>query len=339
MREVGLTIGGARYSALPTQRWAIWHLTDDCNLECGYCYGSFDGSSYKKDFDADRLLREDIAVTVLAQLEECGFEYVHINGGEPLLHAAIERVLLSTLDLSELRVWLLTNGTVRRDLVRRLLLGEFKIERLCFSIDSFDVDVGDAVRGGTRALVAMMDYASSLPGRAVPIGAYVVLTRASIADFDRTVARLAGLGVDYVNLQPVFVPDGHVASDLVLSPADHASVMECYDILVERGILTSHPEMQRLASASLGGLRGVAVDCFADLGDYVYVTPSGVVYGCPSKPSDARISKGSLGSRPLSKILARRPSSSAVACPHLCADCLGMYEMALGPAGAIKQLP
>jgi len=336
VKEVSVTIGSRSARITPTQRWVIWHVTDECNLECSYCYGSFSGSSYKAAFDETKLLASEVAIRVLSDVEALGFDYVHINGGEPLLHSAIESVLKATLDLDRLRVWLLTNGTVRRQLVERIARGDFNIDRLCFSIDTFDAALGDVVRESTHAVVSMIEFASRVRKVSTRLGAYVVLSTVTIGDFSDTARRLVDLGFDYINLQPVFLPPGHADEHLALGRGDAARIQECYSELESMGVQTSNPDMRALADNTLGGNHGVAVNCFADIGDYLYVSPSGLVYGCPSKPGNVRLAWGSLESRSLADIVARHTNSSETRCDFLCGDCLGMYEMALGPAGTVQ---
>lgn len=89
-------------------------VTENCQLSCSYCYGSF-GAKKKKTLSA-----EDIDI-LIAQLKENGFTIFRLIGGEPLLHKDIVKSLILKLSsINSSKIELYTNG---------LLLTE---EFLCF---------------------------------------------------------------------------------------------------------------------------------------------------------------------------------------------------------------
>lgn len=329
LSSVVVNFGAAR-SITVRERWAIWHITRNCNLACSYCYGSFDGGSYKSLGVHPEELGTVRAGRVFFELAEAGFDAVHINGGEPLLRNDIVEVLRSGRPAG-VRTWLLTNGTIRG---RRLeaLISENLVDLLAVSLDTFQPRLGDLSRERTeRVIGTLRDLVDrrSREGSSCKIGVYVVASRPVVVGFPAFAEWLIDLGVDYVNVQPVFLPSGHDRSDLVLGEKDRDVVQSFYDRLAESGLTTSSEDMQWLALATLDGAKGVASDCFADRGDYYYISYDGLVYGCPVKGGPGRsIAKGSLHNSEFANIA--QPRSTVSECRHLCGDCLGMYEMATG---------
>jgi MoaA/NifB/PqqE/SkfB family radical SAM enzyme len=166
------------------------------------------------------------------------------------------------------------------------------------------------------------------------LGIYVVVTRSNLAQLPAYAAWLADTGVDYVNVQPVYLPADHPSAEESILRADSHAVAAFYSDLAQRGLKTSSSTMQQIALASLEGVRGVATECFADRGDYFYISPSGVVTGCPVK-SGAVIGLGSARGGRWVHGARRLAQQGAHSCDHLCGDCLGMYEMASGDHGVV----
>ncbi len=332
MLEVRVEIQGSEGLSLrPRERWVLWHITGNCNIECDYCYGSFDGGSYKKDWKPGAELSTSRAMAVPAEIAAGGFDGVHINGGEPLLRDDCFDIA-STCAGAGLRTWVLTNGTARADVVDAFNRGEAGIETLAFSFDTLDERVGNTQREKSRAARRTIERVAANRSSSSPmLGIYVVLTSISIAGFPQLVDWLAEIGVDYVNVQPCYLPTGHAAADsLGLGAPDAAAVAEAYALVSDRVPKASTTGMGELATIAVGG-GGVARNCFADLGDYAYIAPSGTVLGCPSKPTEVALARGSVARRGFDEIMTAARVTETL-CNCLTTDCLGMYEMALGPA-------
>jgi len=337
VQPVGVTIGRLATESPVRERWALWHITRACNIECDYCYGSFDGESYKTVGRAPNELTTGECTDLLSQLVAAGVDAVHINGGEPLLRPDIEKIVRFGRDLP-LMVWLLTNGTVRGRALDALSMDGLT-SLLAVSLDSHLPEINERNRERSERVRETVQLLSSRKDAGLltcQLGVYVVVTRSNLPHLPAYASWLADTGVDYVNVQPVYLPAGHPSAEESILKTDAGAVAAFYSDLERRGLKTSSPTMQQIALASLEGVRGVATECFADRGDYFYISPSGVVTGCPVKSATVIGLGSTRGGRWVdgARRLARQ---GAHACNHLCGDCLGMYEMASGDHGVVHK--
>ena len=326
--HVDLGVRGER-SVRVQERWVLWHITRACNIECDYCYGSFDGSSYKKMGRDPSELTSERGASLFSEMGEAGIDAVHINGGEPLLRADIVAILEGGRETS-VRKWLLTNGTVRGKSFEAIAKDGL-VDLLAVSLDTNDASLGDISRERTARVVETLQLLCSWKTEGTltcRLGVYVVASKVTVKRLEAFARWLESIGVDYVNVQPVFLPPGHPEHALSLSSSDAPLMAAFYDALGRGGNITvSSADMRWLAESSLENGRGVARDCFADRGDYFYVTPSGLVYGCPVK-AGRQLALGDL--KRSSFVEACRKVRPERACGEVCGDCLGMYEMASG---------
>ena len=88
-------------------------LTDNCNLECNYCYGEF------KRGKGNFFGIEDIKV-LFDDLEKIGVLVVELTGGEPLLHPNFIEILKIALNKFE-TITVLSNGVLFNDEVIKII--------------------------------------------------------------------------------------------------------------------------------------------------------------------------------------------------------------------------
>ena len=261
MHEVKIELGNRSELLIqPRERWVLWHITANCNIECDYCYGSFDGGSYKRDWVPGLELGTSRALAVASEIAAAGFDGVHINGGEPLLRDDCLPVAAKCAEAG-LRTWLLTNGTVKARDVDRIASGDLGIEMLAFSFDSVDSSIADSQREKSRAARNTIERVTANASGAGPsVGVYVVLTAASLPGFPALVTWLRDIGVDYVNVQPCYLPESHPDGDrLGLRDEHRTAVVDAYAMLREMVPASTTAGMADLAAAAVG-LRGIAHD-------------------------------------------------------------------------------
>lgn len=123
----------APVSPLPSLRYLLLNITNKCNLACKHCYL---GTSGNLDINTEMFEK---AVT---RFEEMGGLKLMISGGEPLLHSGF-RELMEILRSHELRVVVLSNGTLIDDAAAKQLAG--CVDEVQVSIDG--IHSHDRLRG------------------------------------------------------------------------------------------------------------------------------------------------------------------------------------------------
>lgn len=113
-------------------------LTKNCNLTCSFCRQS-------NESDLPDSMNYDDWSSVITQLSEMGCRMVALAGGEPFLHREFWRILDLVTDKIE-EVYILSNGTlITQEIAVRL--AEKKIRGLQISLDAFNPEVHDRIRG------------------------------------------------------------------------------------------------------------------------------------------------------------------------------------------------
>ena len=332
--SVVLADSSQRRIAVP-ERWVLWHITRTCNLDCKYCYGSFNGSSYKELGRHPSELPTERAIQLFTEFANAGITGIHINGGEPLMRNDIIQILEGGVDSGVTR-WLLTNGTIRGAKLTKLAQAGL-VDLLAVSLDSHLSEIGDISRERTERVLGTVRKLSAWKseGRLTSrLGIYTVVSKPTIPSLPGFAKWLADMGVDYVNVQPVYSPAAHRSNNISVDAADRDAIASFYCDLEAYGITTSGPDMRWLALGTIGGAGGVAANCFADRGDYFYLSYDGLVYGCPVKMSAVSIAKGNVHVMAFDSLI--RSHDALTSCDHLCGDCLGMYEMASGAAARLR---
>jgi len=123
-------------------------LTNDCNLNCQYCYNKANTLSGKQLSDKEH---EIITKKVISELTPLA---VTFSGGEPLLKAKLFLHLASLLKKGDIQVHLNTNGL----LITRALAKEFKkisLDGININIDSLSKQ--DQIRGGNNLLAKTLE--------------------------------------------------------------------------------------------------------------------------------------------------------------------------------------
>ncbi|MCX9085479.1 MAG: radical SAM protein [Candidatus Methanoperedens sp.] len=106
-----LRIVKASHSPVPSLRYLLLNITNNCNLKCKHCYLNNPGK-----LEMDPVLFEK----TVSQFEEMGGLKLMISGGEPLIHSRFWE-LMEILQSHELRVILLSNGTlINRTIAKKL---------------------------------------------------------------------------------------------------------------------------------------------------------------------------------------------------------------------------
>lgn len=315
------------------EKWVLWHVTGRCNIECPYCYGSFNGGSYKTDYSVDDDLSLDILKTAALDLKSLGFNRIHINGGEPILRKDIIEFLryLKTL---EMRVWFLTNATTQLRKIE-LIIKEELVELLAVSVDSKDAATINLQRERGEIVLENLSKISTSRAKnesSVKLGVYCVATKFSAPRIPELLDHLIDLEIDYFNVQPMFLPDGHPFHAASITSRDVEVVKQYIGHMRTRAseieISTDANLLLSEVALETPGAYLNASDCFAQHGRYLFIGPGGEVLGCPSIPPDHNLPLGNIVDGRIRSFVSSSNGVEGKRCRHLSLDCLGMYEMA-----------
>lgn len=314
----------------PKKRVALWGIVTNCNLECVYCYGSFGGSSYKKDAPLKKDLDTDQAMTVVEKLRELEFDEVHIAGGEPLLRRDLWRVVSAIHD-AHMGCVVTTNATLltQRNCAEALHSG---LTRLSMSFDSQDQAYFDSVRGeyehakrGAERMIAARRQA----GTPMKLGIFMVVTRQNIHHYPEMLDWALDRGIDYLSLQLVALPHHHPHfASLSITSAQAADVRQMFDDLRQRRdrLVTSSDTYMQIVEDAIRGVAKTVARCFAGV-DQIFVNAQGQVFICPEFRIQTLV--GAVGNvldaDIIEKLRARQPVPQ---CRFLGLDCACMWEVA-----------
>ena len=115
-----------------------YYITHRCNARCIFC-DIWQNRKYHKHRDADL---EDV-IKNLHHLRKIGVKFIDFTGGEPLLHQNLPKMLETAKQLG-FYTSVTTNCILYPKLAEKI---KGKVDLLHFSIDSFDEDQHNALRG------------------------------------------------------------------------------------------------------------------------------------------------------------------------------------------------
>jgi MoaA/NifB/PqqE/SkfB family radical SAM enzyme len=315
----------------PDEKTLLWHITSKCNFCCKYCYGSFEGGSYKENFTR----RKDAPLRCLLQavrdLSILGFKRAHICGGEPFLRADIWRFLIEC-SKNDLQSFVLTNGSfLPRDFSRYFASGIFT--NLSFSLDSLKKENNDWLRGHTDDVVENIERVIKLKaqyGVSTELGLYVVVTKRNLFDLKDLVDWAVNVGLNYITLQIVFLPSSHPFYDeLVITKSLYPELNDAFEYLKKKEESVRIPGRVLFELTNQFALENSlsAADCFCEQDlNYLFIDGSGNVRRCPSKHIlDDRV-LGNICKKRLIDMSLRSFQSRRI-CSELTPDCIGVWEM------------
>lgn len=317
------------YLPWPRKISALWNIVEACNIDCGYCYGTFGGGSYKKDnlatFSPVRPYEEAIL-----SLARSNVDVVHLVGGEPFLRKDLWDIAEAVKNHGMI-CHVTTNGTLYRESDRsRFREGAF--DRVMTSIDTLSPDIGDRYREKTALVVRNIEKMIEDRNNArlnTEFGIYSVIHKGVVGEFEKVLKFAVDRGFQYICPQPMHLPKSHRLHDeLSLGASELSLVREIRSICTEYSskIRVPHDGFFELWERLLLHETAIANPCFAGL-SIVYVSPNGMIARCPSY--NKRVAEGfALG--PLSSLSDRGGlnMTNCTNCSMLDFDCLCQWELA-----------
>lgn len=150
-----------------------WDLTNECNLQCRYCYYNVGLENRVLNLNFPNNYKE-----VIKDISK-NFDEVVFVGGEPLLHPKIFE-LIEFFKTRHLKVSLLTNGVLLNKYTSRKII-QFKVDNIAISLDSLDVEVNDYLREKTSKVLVGIKNILSLRPKNVSVEIMQTITRKNIS--------------------------------------------------------------------------------------------------------------------------------------------------------------
>ena len=190
-------------------------VTDHCNLKCVHCFSN-------KENTINRELSLKDLKSIVNQLEELGIFEVRINGGEPLLHSEIERIM-EFLKKKRLRKVLLTNGTLLNEKIIKKLKDSEIIPTI--SLDDAFAQGHDSFRGVKGAFAQTINALKLLRRMKIQYGVNCCLHKKNLRRWGKIVElarnfgayRIAFLDLKYsdrMKKNPKWIPSYQVYQEL-----------------------------------------------------------------------------------------------------------------------------
>lgn len=168
--------------------FALWELTDRCNLSCIHCY-------YNSNRKTDEELSTQQALDIIEQLVKMGVFEVYLTGGEAMLRQDWP-ILVQKLREKEIQVGIISNGTYIDEKVAKKL-SEFKVKWVQISIDGASPEVHDKVRGLAGGWQKSVDAIRYLRLNNVRTHVSFVPTKINYRDLKSVIALCVEMGLEY----------------------------------------------------------------------------------------------------------------------------------------------
>lgn len=138
-KEISCSTKELKRAFFESSRGAYYEITEYCNLKCIFCYAN---PKYKHERYNGNL---ELSKKILERAKEININRIVLSGGEPLLRKDIfEIIKYAKYKIG--KVAITTNGTlIDEDIARRLK--DSGIDSVSISIESFDKDIHDSLRG------------------------------------------------------------------------------------------------------------------------------------------------------------------------------------------------
>ena len=308
----------------PIRKVALWHVTKRCNMECKYCYGTFNGSSYRKqinekDFDLGTML------DVVEFLKKSGINRIHLCGGEPFLYGDFYE-LLRAIHKAGIESFVLSNLTLLPAYTEKLF-SEQLINNFSFSLDSLNKEYNLSVRGAHDMVIKniekVLNY-KKIYNSSVELGIYVVATKKNIDFLIPLINWAIEKGINYVTLQAVYLPKTHkYYNELALTRSDVEKLEKVFNYLIscQDKIRVSGSLLRFITNAIISKENLSVENCFVEHdSQYYFIDGAGHIKTCTAK-------KNIVGCITDGSFPCYNTYLSSSICTDFCLDCIGIWEM------------
>jgi len=238
--------------------FAVWNITNRCNLKCRHCYQSSEHNAAADELDLDEKL------DVVDQLGEAYTAMLAIAGGEPTIDPNLLTVLRRAQQY-KMHVSLATNGVT---MTERLAgeLAEAGARYVEISLDSVDPGRHDAFRGvpgmWERAVRGAKIVAAT---EGLRLGIAMCVHRGNVHEVRDMIELAIELGAGcfaHFNFIPVGRGLKMVSGDI--TPAEHEELLTLLNETMQEGrigVISTAPQLGRVCLAHSGGLDDGRTSC------------------------------------------------------------------------------
>ena len=309
--------------APPIRKVALWHVTKRCNMECKYCYGTFNGSSYKNNIRGDDF-QISIMLKVVKFLSESRINRIHLCGGEPFLYKDFYK-LLEEVNKYGMESYVLSNLTFLPEYVEKLFKYDL-ISSLSFSLDSLNKDYNLYIRGAHDIVINNVKKIIDLKQKYnsnIELGLYVVVTKKNLIYLKSLIDWAIESGINYITLQAVYLPKTHKFYDeLSLTNENLINLQNSFNyLLTMKNKIRVSGNLLRFITSELLSKDNLCVEnCFVETNSqYYFIDGNGNIKTCTTKEKKI----GCICDLPDIK----NKNKSEKICNDFCLDCIGIWEM------------
>lgn len=220
---------------IPPLRFLMFKMTNYCNSDCAYC--SHAVSKSQKEVKSE--LPFELIENTILQAKAMGVTAVSVNGGEPLLHRDLLRIV-SLCSNNDITPVLMTNGLLLPEYWEKL--GEAGLRYIIISVDSFDKKNYEMQRGASfEKAMEGIEAALRLKNK---FGASVhitsVLTKENAILLPDMIARLTDKGI-WMQISPYHHFNPHQKDELsITSAGEIQSLTNCLLEMKREGYLIAN---------------------------------------------------------------------------------------------------
>lgn len=168
--------------------FALWELTDRCNLSCIHCY-------YNSNRKNENELTTKQALNIIEQLAGMKVFEVYLTGGEALLREDWP-ILIQKLRESKIQVGIISNGTqIDRKAAEKL--AALKVKWVQISIDGASPEIHDRVRGLPGGWEKSINAIRYLRQNNIRTHVSFVPTKINFHDVKKVIALCVEMGLEY----------------------------------------------------------------------------------------------------------------------------------------------
>ena len=179
----------------------VFEITDDCNLQCKHCFGSFGIEKSYMPYS-----------TFVAAVKQAACQNVYeitITGGEPFLHPELSDMLRCLYEHG-MHVTLFSNLTIL-NMMSPILSAPETVSKVITSIESVHDDVHDEFRGQTGSREKTLAVIKKLRTAEIPVTINVVVGNHNCSELQTLLEYLSGLNVEIV--MDITSPEGRARNN------------------------------------------------------------------------------------------------------------------------------